>query len=87
MRRRTFIELVPVLIFGTAGPFVVRAQQPAKPVIGFLNVASPELFATRIAAFSSGLSEFCFVDGTYGFFDSQSGKLGAMAARLAIPAI
>src|SRR5215470_10692079 len=88
MRRRTFIELVPVLIFGTAGPFVVRAQQPAKPVIGFLNVASPELFATRIAAFSSGLSEFCFVEGRnvsieYRWANGDYSRLSSLASDLA----
>jgi len=41
---------------------------------------------TAFAALTD-LRTTALVIGTYGFFDSQSGKLGAMAARLAIPAI
>jgi len=88
MRRRKFIALVPVVIFGTAGPYVVRAQQPAKPVVGFLNVASPELSATRIAAFFSGLSEFGFVEGRnvsieYRWANGDYSRLPALASDLA----
>ena len=63
MKRRGFIVLVGAVVSGAAGSFIVRAQQPAMPVIGFLNVASPELFATRVAAFFRGLSEFGYLEG------------------------
>jgi putative ABC transport system substrate-binding protein len=61
MTRRVFI----MLIGGAAAtwPMVTRAQQPAMPMVGFLNNGSPEAFASHLAAFRRGLSEAGFVDG------------------------
>ena len=60
MRRR---ELV-ILFGGTAVTWLVgaRAQRPM-PVIGFLGVSPPPVFAPLMAAFRQGLSETGYVDG------------------------
>jgi putative tryptophan/tyrosine transport system substrate-binding protein len=60
MRRRRFISLVG----GAASwPLVVRAQQKALPVVGFLHFASSEAFAYQIDALRQGLAENGYVDG------------------------
>jgi putative ABC transport system substrate-binding protein len=60
MRRREFITF---LAGAVAGPFAVHAQQPAMPVIGFLNSASPGSYAPMLAAFHRGLKEAGYVEG------------------------
>ena len=42
---------------------VARAQQLPMPVIGFVNVASPQSYSRQLAAFLKGLSETGYVDG------------------------
>jgi putative tryptophan/tyrosine transport system substrate-binding protein len=57
--RRDFI----VLGGAAAWSFAAYAQQPAIPVIGFLNSASPGPFAQFVVAFRNGLNEIGFVEG------------------------
>jgi putative ABC transport system substrate-binding protein len=60
MRRREFIAL---LGGAAVWPIPTHAQQPAKPVIGFINASSPEGYAPQLAAFLKGLGEIGYVDG------------------------
>jgi hypothetical protein len=46
-----------------AWPRVSRAQQPAMPVIGYLNLGSPESDASRLTGLRRGLYETGYVEG------------------------
>jgi len=61
LRRREFIA---GLGGAAAWPLAARAQQqPAVPVVGYLDPGSPETGASAVATFRKGLSETGFVEG------------------------
>ena len=84
MRRRDFIAGLGGV---ATGPLVARAQQPAVPVVGWLNAVSPESVRELLPEFREGLAETGYVEGRnvtveYRWAENDSDRLSALAADL-----
>jgi putative ABC transport system substrate-binding protein len=82
MRRRD-------LIAGGAAawPLAARAQQPAMPVIGFINSSTLETSERYVAAFRKGLSETGYIEGqnvivNYHWLEGRYDRLPSLMADL-----
>jgi putative ABC transport system substrate-binding protein len=85
MRRRDFIKVIASS--AAAWPLTTRAQQPALPMVGFVNAASAKGYESHLSAFLKGLSEVGYVDGQnvtieYHWAENQGNRLPAMVADL-----
>ena len=85
MRRRDFIKAV--IGSAAAWPLLAHAEQHAMPVIGLLDLRSPDTVGDRVRAFRQGLKESGFVEGenvaiVYRWAENEIGRLPELAADL-----
>jgi putative ABC transport system substrate-binding protein len=87
VRRREFLTLVGGTAAAGAWPFPLCAQQPALPVVAFVNTGSADGLKNRAVSFRKGLSEAGFVEGKnvtieYHWLEGRTDQLAAVIAEL-----
>src|SRR6516165_7270563 len=83
--RREFLATLGGAV--AAWPIAARAQQPAMPVIGYLNLGSPESDTSRLTGLRRGLNQSGYVEGRnfvieYRWAGNQADRLPTLVADL-----
>src|SRR6476660_9257759 len=85
IRRRKFLATLGGA--AAAWPLAARAQQSAMPVVGYLNLGSPESDGSRLIGLRQGLNQSGYVEGRnlvieYRWAGNQADRLPDLAADL-----
>ena len=85
LQRRQFITLLGSAT--VAWPLAARAQQPTMPVVGFLDIRSPDAMESRLRGFRQGLRDTGNVEGdnvtiAYRWAENKVDRLPELVAEL-----